>query len=174
MASLLYREDMDEVRARLTAWWDGTDLGRPMLQVMAPRDEPVEDIHFVLEPEGWLTHYSTSNFDYRVYLAASGCVNTHYLSEAVPVACPDLAPNCLALYLGCPGVEMPGTVWCEPCMDAPESARGPALDFCLVATQRRHIDDTGLEATPGAREWLLLAQAFAGPPTDGPVSGTRL
>jgi len=41
----------------------------------------------------------------------------------VPHAAPDLAPNCLALYLGCHGVEMPGTVWMRPCIDAPETAR---------------------------------------------------
>lgn len=37
-----------------------------------------------------------------------------YFGEAVPAIAPDLAPNCLALFLGCRGVEMPGTVWCEP------------------------------------------------------------
>ena len=46
--------------------------------------------------------------------------------------------------------------------------RGPALDFCLVVTQRRHPDDTGL-AIEGdlAREWMDIAQAFAGPPGEG-------
>lgn len=28
-------------------------------------------------------------------------------------------------------------------------------------------------ASPGARDWLLIAQAFAGPPTDGPAPGAR-
>lgn len=47
--------------------------------------------------------------------------------------------------------------------------RGPAEDFCLVVTQRRHIDDTDL-TTEGdaARHWMEHAQAFAGGPTDGP------
>ncbi len=46
---------------------------------------------------------------------------------------------------------------------------GPALDFCLVVTQRRHVADTGLEVTgEHATDWLSKAQAFAGPPTDGP------
>ena len=49
------------------------------------------------------------------------------------------------------------------------TVRGPALDFCLVVTQRRHVDDTGLEVTgEHAADWLSKAQAFAGPPTDGP------
>jgi uncharacterized protein (TIGR03084 family) len=48
--------------------------------------------------------------------------------------------------------------------------RGPAEDFCLVVTQRRHLDDTRLEVTGDvARDWLLRAQAFAGPATDGPA-----
>ena len=54
------------------------------------------------------------------------------------------------------------------------AVRGPALDFCLVVTQRRHVDDTALEVTGEyATDWLSKAQAFAGPPTDGPASRAR-
>jgi uncharacterized protein (TIGR03084 family) len=46
--------------------------------------------------------------------------------------------------------------------------RGSALDFCLVVTQRRHRDDTDLVIEgPLAEDWMSIAQAFAGPPTDG-------
>ncbi|MCP4640666.1 MAG: hypothetical protein GY851_09550 [bacterium] len=123
MAGLLYREDMDDVRDRLTAWWNGSDLGRPMMHITAPRETPIEDVPVMPEPEGWVTHYSTSDFDYRVNLAERASINTHYLAEAVPFASPDLAPNCLALYLGCRGVETEGTVWCDPCIIDPEDAR---------------------------------------------------
>ncbi|MCB0990081.1 MAG: TIGR03084 family metal-binding protein [Acidimicrobiales bacterium] len=61
-----------------------------------------------------------------------------------------------------------GEVWTFGPPEATETVTGDAVDFCLVVTQRRHVDDTGLEATPVAREWLERAQAFAGPPTDGP------
>lgn len=41
---------------------------------------------------------------------------------------------------------------------------GPALDFCLVATQRRHLDDTALVVTgDAATTWMAVVQAFAGP-----------
>ncbi len=55
--------------------------------------------------------------------------------------------------------------------DAVENVvRGPAEDFCLVVTQRRHVDDTALETTGGAaRDWMEKAQAFAGAATDGPA-----
>lgn len=123
MAGLLYREDMDDVRARLTTWWNGGDIGRPAMQITAPRPEPIEKIAAMPEPEGWVTSYSTTNFDYRVNMSACACIDTYYLAEAVPHVAPDLAPNCLALFLGCPAVEMPGTCWCRPCFEEPEEAR---------------------------------------------------
>ena len=53
--------------------------------------------------------------------------------------------------------------------DAAESIVGPALDFCLVTTQRRHVDDTDLVVTgESARDWMEKAQLFAGPASDGP------
>jgi len=123
LSGLLCREDMDEVRQRLTTWWNGGDIGRPALQLHAPREAPLEDIPALPQPPGWVTNYSTTNFAYRVSLSARACIGTHYLGEAVPTVAPDLAPNCLALYLGCRGVESPGTVWCEPCMTSPDEAR---------------------------------------------------
>ena len=62
-----------------------------------------------------------------------------------------------------------GEVWSYGPADADESVIGPAEDFCLVVTQRRHVDATSL-VTDGdaARDWMLKAQAFAGGATDGP------
>ena len=122
MSQLLYKDDFDEARDWLTAWWNGEDIGRPAMQITAPRETPAEDIPEMPKPEDWVTDYSTSNFEYRVNLSRRACVKTHYLAEAVPVVAPDLAPNCLALYLGCRGIERIGTVWCEPCIDSPETA----------------------------------------------------
>ena len=123
MSSLLYREDIDEVRERLTSWWNGGDIGRPPMLITAPRSEPAERIEAMPEPAGWTGRYSTRDFYYRVNLSARQCVNTHYLAEEVPTVAPDLCPNCLALFLGCHGVEMANTVWAEPFLDNPEEAR---------------------------------------------------
>jgi uncharacterized protein (TIGR03084 family) len=49
-----------------------------------------------------------------------------------------------------------------------ERVSGPAVDFALRVTQRRHRDDTALVATgASASEWLDVAQCFAGPPSPG-------
>ena len=114
MCALLYREDVDEAYDRLTTWWQGGDIGRPVMLITAKRKAPLEPIPVMAEPAGWITRYSTSNFAYRVNLAARACINTHYWGEAIPQIAPDLGPNCLALYLGCQGVDGIDTVWFEP------------------------------------------------------------
>jgi uncharacterized protein (TIGR03084 family) len=56
--------------------------------------------------------------------------------------------------------------WGEP--DAPSTVSGPAEDFCLVVTQRRHLADTDLVVEGSAAQaWIDVAQAFAGPPGVG-------
>ncbi|MFU8852722.1 TIGR03084 family metal-binding protein [Micromonospora sp. SL1-18] len=58
-----------------------------------------------------------------------------------------------------------GGTWAFGPADAADRVTGPALDFCLLVTQRRHRADLALVATgPVADEWLDVAQAFAGPP----------
>ncbi len=60
--------------------------------------------------------------------------------------------------------------WGEP--DAADRVEGPAVDFCLVVTQRRHLDDVGLAVTgPVAAEWMSIAQAFADAPGPGRAPG---
>lgn len=59
--------------------------------------------------------------------------------------------------------------WGEP---SPDTVRGPALDFCLVVTQRRHPADTSLVVEgPAATEWISIAQAFAGDAGSGRQPG---
>src|SRR4029453_13169065 len=67
-----------------------------------------------------------------------------------------------------------GDVWSFGPDGAADVVRGPAEDFCLVVTQRRHADDPPLGGPgPLARDGLAKAQAFAGPSTDGPAPGER-
>lgn len=63
-----------------------------------------------------------------------------------------------------------GALWTWGPDDAGATVTGSAEDFCLVVTQRRHVDDTGLVVTGEiARDWMGKAQAFAGGATDGPA-----
>jgi uncharacterized protein (TIGR03084 family) len=58
-----------------------------------------------------------------------------------------------------------GSTWTWGPDDAAQRVTGPALDFCLRVTRRRHRADLSLRATGAdADRWLDIAQAFAGPP----------
>lgn len=61
-----------------------------------------------------------------------------------------------------------GSTWTWGPPGAADRVNGPALDFCLVVTQRRNVADTALQVHgPVASAWIQIAQAFAGPPGPG-------
>jgi uncharacterized protein (TIGR03084 family) len=61
-----------------------------------------------------------------------------------------------------------GDLWTWGPLDAEDTVKGPAEDFCLVVTQRRHVDDTALKTGELGYHWLVRAQAFAGAASTGP------
>jgi len=65
-----------------------------------------------------------------------------------------------------------GDMWSWGPEDVKDMVKGPAQDFCLVVVQRRHAADTNLIVTgETAQQWMSIAQAFAGPPTEGRKPG---
>jgi uncharacterized protein (TIGR03084 family) len=61
-----------------------------------------------------------------------------------------------------------GELWTWGSEDATQRVTGSAYDFCLLATQRVHRDDTSLVSVGAdADQWLNIAQCFAGPPGEG-------
>ncbi|WP_280383753.1 TIGR03084 family metal-binding protein [Nocardia wallacei] len=65
-----------------------------------------------------------------------------------------------------------GDSWAWGPADAAQRITGPALDFCLLVTQRRHRDDLALTTIgDDAADWLTIAQAFAGPSGPGRAAG---
>jgi enediyne biosynthesis protein E11 len=61
-----------------------------------------------------------------------------------------------------------GTLWAFGPEDAEQRVTGPAVDFCLLVTRRRHRDDLAVEAVGAeAQQWLDIAQAYRGPAGQG-------
>ncbi len=82
-----------------------------------------------------------------------------YVTHGLP---PPAAPVLVAL------TAPSGATWTWGPADVGDRVSGPVLDFCLLVTQRRHLDDLDLAVEgPAAREWMAIAQAFAGPPGPG-------
>jgi uncharacterized protein (TIGR03084 family) len=67
-----------------------------------------------------------------------------------------------------------GKTWEWGSTKADNFVRGTAVDFCRVVAQTRHVLDTTLVYQgDAARQWMSIAQCFAGPPGDPPTPGSR-
>jgi len=65
-----------------------------------------------------------------------------------------------------------GEQWAFGPPDGAQRVTGPAGDFCLLVTRRRHRADLRLRAEGAdADAWLDFAQAYAGPPSPGRQPG---
>jgi uncharacterized protein (TIGR03084 family) len=121
-----------------------------LMETWVHGEDVAESIGVSRVPGGRLRHIAHLGFITRGWSYA----NRHRQPPTTPVRVELVAPD--------------GTTWTFGEPDAVATVRGPAVDFCRVVTQRRHIDDTSLLAEhPVAREWMLVAQAFAGPATSG-------
>ena len=67
-----------------------------------------------------------------------------------------------------------GAVWEWNEESASGLVRGQAVDFCHVVTQGRNVADTQLVVEGDvAKQWMAIAQCFAGGPADPPKPGER-
>jgi uncharacterized protein (TIGR03084 family) len=65
-----------------------------------------------------------------------------------------------------------GELWEFGPADAAQQITGPAVDFCLLVTRRRHRDDLAVTAIGAdADQWLNIAQAYRGPAGSGRKPG---
>ena len=128
------------VTARLMeAWAHGTDV----CDAVDARREPTDRLRHIAQL-GYLTRAWT------------------YINRGLAAPTEDVR-----LELAAPSGET--WTWGDTDAASANAVSGPALDFCLVVTQRRNVADTGLVVSgEHAADWLSQAQAFAGPPTDGP------
>lgn len=67
-----------------------------------------------------------------------------------------------------------GAIWEWNEASDTDRVEGLASEFCHVVTQNRNVADTALRVVGNsARQWMAIAQCFAGPPETPPTPGTR-
>jgi uncharacterized protein (TIGR03084 family) len=125
-----------------------------LMETWAHGQDVVDAVHASREPTNRLRH-----------IAHIG-VRTRGFSYAVRDR--EVPPGDVRVELEAPD----GSTWTWGEEGAGDRVRGPALDFCLVVTQRRHVADTAIK-TEGAlaSDWMSIAQAFAGSPGPGRAPG---
>jgi uncharacterized protein (TIGR03084 family) len=165
----------DEARGRLLAGFRGLDpstrvpwFGPPMsaassltariMETWAHAQDVYDAVGAVHEPSARLRHVAHIGVGARAFSYAAHGRDTPSVPVRVELAAPD------------------GSTWAWGPEDAPDRITGPALDFALLITQRRHRDDLALVVVgDAATEWVEIGQAFAGEPGTGraPLGGVR-
>ena len=106
----------------------------------------------------WVTRAPTERLRHIAHLGVSTIGWSFVVGGLEPPSVP------VHVALTAPG----GGSWTWGPPDATERIEGPALDFCLLVTQRRHRSELAVTATGGtANRYLGLAQVYAGPPGPG-------
>jgi uncharacterized protein (TIGR03084 family) len=183
--------DLDAVEAATTAddgeadgdllarWWDAA-AGLRSAVLAGPADERIGWVTGPMSRASFLTARVMETFAHGHDVAVAVGVEVAWDEALRHVAHLGVATRAFAY--GNRGLPVPeaavrveltgpgGEAWAWGPEAAADVVRGPALDWCLLVTQRIHRDDTQLVATgDAARGWLAIAQCFAGPPSDGPA-----
>ncbi|MEJ2866799.1 TIGR03084 family metal-binding protein [Actinomycetospora sp. OC33-EN08] len=152
----------DEARARLIAGFRDLDpkarvpwFGPPMaaassltariMETWAHGQDVFDTVGAVHPPSGRLRHVAHIGVGARAF---------SYLAHGLEM--PDVP---IRVELTAPD----GSTWTWGPEDAADRVSGPAEDFALLITQRRHRDDLALTVVgEAATEWVRIGQAFAG------------
>ena len=162
----------------LARWWREAEGLRAAIAA-GPQDAPIDWITGPMSRASFLTARVMETFAHGHDIAVAVGVERpatdrlrHVAHLGVATRGFAFANRGLAPPAGAVRVELDGPSgarWTWGPDDAPDRVTGPAVDFCLLVTRRRHRADTALVASgPDAERWLAIAQCFAGPPTDGP------
>jgi uncharacterized protein (TIGR03084 family) len=127
-----------------------SSLTARIMETWAHTQDIADALGVTREPTGRLRHVAHIGVGARAYSYAARGQTPPDTPVRVELTAPD------------------GTLWTWGPPDATDRVTGPALDFCLLVTQRRHRDDLDLTVDgEAAQEWIAIAQAFAGPPGPG-------
>jgi hypothetical protein len=113
---LEFKPHLDQTMKRMEAFWEHSVLDRPVAQftVDKPAGErvPLPEANHATSAERWL------DVDYQSRLADAELSNRLYPGDSLPVAFPNLGPEILAAFYGCPlHFGDYGTSWTEPIND---------------------------------------------------------
>jgi len=118
---MLFKEDWDETKERLKAWWRGEITDRPLVQIWAPRENPepyyVEDEKsFPYSPDQWDSYAwgfakCPDDPERTISVFLRWCAHTYFGGEAYPNLWINLGAGVVGAYLGAEPRLGLDTVW---------------------------------------------------------------
>jgi hypothetical protein len=123
-----FKPDLDQTMQRMEAFWQHDVLERPvtLITLEKPVDEqvPLPESHHSTTAERWL------DVEYQAQLADAKIANRIFLGDSLPITYPNLGPEVLAAFYGCPLIFGDyGTSWTEPILKDWDRADEISLDW---------------------------------------------
>jgi len=119
-----YKDNWEEAKKRIEAWWHREIIDRVCMVVYAPKENVKRKeikIPYTLE-ERW------TNMDFLLESAEEDIRCTYWGGEALPAYMPTLGPNVFSAWLGCELKFAEGTSWTEPFIKDWNSFQGLKFD----------------------------------------------
>ena len=106
------KPDYEQAQARINAFWQHDEVDRPMVCMgyARPGAVPFASKKFATPKDYWL------DIEYRALEMAHNMSNTVFFAEAMPVAWPNLGPEIISAWAGCPYHYGEHTTWTDPCI----------------------------------------------------------
>ncbi|MHA1792235.1 MAG: hypothetical protein ACTSVI_06285 [Promethearchaeota archaeon] len=101
------KERMQEIKGRLSAWWEGEKIEPPVMGYTCPR----QDITKVIHLDDWYLARNPDDFLSHVHAFKNYIKNTCFKGDIIPRININYGPGILAAIFGCEPVFKKGTVW---------------------------------------------------------------
>lgn len=121
---MINKANWPQTQQKFINWWKRKNEGRPLMIVMAKKDDPVplpEEYKSASPEDKW------TNAEKIVGRFRNWCQNTEFLGESFPNLSVDFGPGSIAAYLGCEITWQERTVWFNEFVE--DWADVPVLDF---------------------------------------------
>ena len=110
---MLYKEDVEKAKERISAWWHGEIIDRPAVSVTAPKDGiKRRKISMPFDQNDLISRWT--NIEYNLEVAEEDIRCTYWGGEALPSFMPNLGPSIFTAWLGCELKFGETTSWTEP------------------------------------------------------------
>jgi len=133
-----YKAGWEETRDHFRAFWANRSIGRPLLEIRARREKPLEE----LDPEPPPADPQAKYTDIRqsVIRERNRCRDHVLMAEAFPFVDLYMVPCAMALFMGCEPVFEWETSWHRPCVTGGWREFGSLRHDPANAWWKRHLE----------------------------------
>ena len=163
MIDPLIKDDIHEAQARLVAWWQREDIGRPAILARAAREGLARAVSRIPVPESLTERWT--NPEYHLRRANAVARGTFWGGEMIPYYFVWTGAECMASALGAKAILADTeSVWWEPCVSSWDKVLPLRCDWQADWWQRMRV--LALELTRGASGAYVPAVPDVGAPGD--------